>query len=510
MNKRVIVVGGGLAGLSSAIRLARMGCEVQLFEKNASLGGKMNERYLGSYHFDTGPSLLTMPFLIDELFAFAGFERSELLSFQPVDPICRYFYPDGSQLDTSADLTAMVKNIDAFSPGEGRGYRGFLEYAGRIYDRTVDTFLFNPIHEPSKMLDRKNLPTLLNILQLDPFRTVHQGVSRFFNDQRLRQLFDRYATYNGSSPFQAPATLNIIPYVEYGLGGYYIRGGMYRLVEAMVKVAERIGVRMYLGANVEKITHSRDRVTGIRVNGVHHPADYVVANSDVVTTFAKLINGYPAREKQLRALEPSSSGMVFFWGVREQYPALAHHNIFFSENYREEFHQIFNEKSTPDDPTIYIAITSKTDPVHAPQNGENWFVLLNMPYLTGRHDWTEEVRKMRKTVLDKLAKFGFDMNEKILHEQVITPIDFSEDYGSNRGSIYGISSNSKMAAFNRPANRNRQIQGLYFAGGSAHPGGGIPLVLLSGKLAAELIAEHAGYAENDVQNSNLSTTEYTK
>jgi phytoene desaturase len=495
MTKRVLVVGAGLGALSGAIRLAKMGFEVELFEKNAEPGGKMNEARLGNYRFDTGPSLLTMPFVIDELFTFAGFSRSAMLDIQPVEPICRYFFPDGARLDTSSDVELMQRAIAAMSRKDAAAYTRFLNYAAKIYKLTTDIFLFSSIHEPGNLLRPKNLRTLLQIHRLDPFRTVHEAVSRYFTDARLVQLFDRYATYNGSNPYQAPATLNVIPYVEHGLGSYYIRGGMYRLVEAMVEIARRLGITIHLSRAVEKILHDGKRVTGLQAGGEKIFGDYVLCGQDVVVAHNQLIEGFPIKTEKLNRLEPSCSGLVFLWAVNKKHPAVLEHNIFFSADYRREFTQIFDERRPPHDPTIYLAITSKTDPSHAPAGGENWFVLLNMPYLTERVDWAVETSRAREIVFRKLRHFGFDVENHIQDERSITPEDFYKRYLSNRGSIYGISSNSRSTAFKRPANRSRELEGLYFAGGSAHPGGGIPLVLLSGKIAAELMAKAEGITQ---------------
>jgi len=492
MIKKIAVIGGGLGSLSGAIHLARMGFKVQLFEQSSRLGGKANELVLGHYRFDTGPTLLTMDFVIDGIFHYAGFERSEFLDFIPVEPICRYFFPDGSIMDASADRDKMIAAIKALAPEEADSYDRFMEYCGRIYELTADLFLFTPIHEIKKLIKRGDLSTLINLRRIDPFRTMHQGVSRFFSDSRLIQLFDRYATYTGSNPFQAPATLNIISYVEHGLGGYYIKGGIYRLVEALENVAEKLGVEINTSARVEKILWGSGKVEGLKVNGKVLTADYVLCGTDVVVAYNSLIEGLEPRRRKLNQLEPSLSGMVFLWGVSKTHPQLAQHNIFFSVDYEREFEQIFGELRPPDDPTIYISISSKTDPGHAPPNSENWFVLLNMPYLTDADhgkDWDAEVERMRKIVLNKLGIMGIDISRYIELERVYTPEDFFDIYDSNRGSIYGISSNSKTMAFKRHANRSRDIEGLYFAGGSVHPGGGIPLTILSGKMAAELILE---------------------
>lgn len=489
-NKEVAIIGGGLGALSGAIRLARLGFTVQLFEKNPKIGGKVNEAILKGYRFDTGASLLTMPFVIDELFDFAGFNRSDYLDFVSIDPICRYFFLDGSVMDASANKAKMKAAIAVLSSDDDvEGYTRFLKYAERIHNLTAEIFMFTPIHEIGKLLRLRYFRTLFRLHQIDPFRTVHQSVSRFFSDPRLVQLFDRYATYNGSDPFQAPATLNIIPYIEYGLGGYYIKGGIYRLVDALEAVACGLGVQIRTSARVEKICHNGKRISGVQVNGEKFETDYVVCGADAVIAHDELIDGYQRRSKKLNRLEPSLSGMVFLWGVKGKYPELEHHNIIFSGEYDTEFKQIFKHQRVPDDPTIYIAITSKTDTEHAPSDGENWFVLLNMPYLAPGQMWEKEKVRMRTVVLDRLKHLGFDIADRIEVEQIYTPEDFSELYASNQGSIYGVSSNSRTTAFKRLPNRSRVLKGLYFAGGSVHPGGGIPLVILSGKMAATLIAE---------------------
>ena len=488
-NRRVAIIGGGLGALSGAIRLAQLGFSVQLFEKNPKIGGKVNEVILEGYRFDTGASLLTMPFVIDELFDFAGFKRSDYLDFMPMDPICRYFFPDGSVMDASADQAKMETAIAQLSPNDVKAYQRFLKYAERIHDLTAEIFMFTPIHEFRKLMRPRYFRTLFRLYQIDPFRTVHESVSRFFSDPRLVQLFDRYATYNGSDPFQAPATLNIIPYIEYGLGAYYIRGGIYRLVDALETIARKRGVQIRTSAKVERICYVGKQVNGVQVNGERVEADYVLCGADAVVAYHELIDRHQHRREGLNQLEPSLSGMVFLWGVRHKHPRLAHHNIIFSSDYAAEFRQIFKHQQVPDAPTIYIAITSKADAGHAPADGENWFVLLNMPYLAPGQIWEQEKTRMRTVVLATLKQLGLDIADRIVVEQVYTPEDFSTLYASNRGSIYGVSSNSKTTAFKRLPNRSRVLDGLYFAGGSVHPGGGIPLVMLSGKMAATLIAE---------------------
>ncbi|MBD3166556.1 phytoene desaturase [bacterium] len=493
VTPKALVIGGGVGGLAGAIRLAKLGWDVELFERLDRVGGKMNELRVGAYRWDTGPSLMTMPDIIAELFEFAGERIEDHVSLVPVDPVCRYYWPDGSELDTHADQERMRAALDAFAPGSGAEYERFFRYTRSIYEAAAGVFLETPFHEMRHLLQPKNLSALRSLPRIDPVRTLHQSVKRLFSDPRLVQLFDRYATYNGSSPYEAPATLNIIPYVEFGLGGYYAEGGMYRIMEAMVALAEKLGVTIHTGALVERIIHDGTRAHGLKVNGEIIYADAILSNMDVVMTHRHLIDGFETQTRKLEQLEPSLSGMIFFWGVKGRHDRLAHHNIFFSEDYRQEFNRIFIDRRAPDDPTVYVAITQKHDGTHAPRGSENWFVLLNMPYLYGDRDWERETRKMRKAVLRTLRRHGLEIEDKIEVERVWTPVDFYRRWASNRGSIYGLSSNGRAAAFQRPANRSRILDGLYFAGGSTHPGGGVPLCMLSGRHAATLAHEfHAG------------------
>ncbi|MBN2356684.1 phytoene desaturase [candidate division KSB1 bacterium] len=485
----IIIVGGGLGGLSSAIHLARHGLSVTLLEQNETLGGKMNEHRMNGYRFDTGPSLMTMPFVLDDLLTAAGSDRGIDLPLIPLEPMCRYFFPDGVVFDASSQMEEMIAAVTRLSPVDATGFQRFMDYSRRIYDLTAPVFLFTPIHEWRRILRWRHLRTLFSLPAIDPFRTVHQGVARFFHDQRMVQLFDRYATYNGSNPSQAPATLNIIPYVEYGFGGFYITGGMYRMVDALTGLAKRLGVTIETGVKVEKILHDGGKITGVRADGENRPATHVVCNADVVTAHTDLLDVEKSLERRMTKLEPSLSGVIFLWGIKNTYPELRHHNIFFCSDYTGEFKEIFIDKQVPSDPTVYIAITSRADASDAPPGCENWFVLVNAPYLAPNQDWPTAVQMLRTSVFRILLQHGFDVASRVACERVLTPLDFQTLYGSNRGSIYGISSNSRSTAFRRPGNRSRNIRGLYFAGGSSHPGGGVPLVLLSGKMAAELLLD---------------------
>jgi phytoene desaturase len=490
MKTNAIVIGAGLGGLSSAIVLASKGFQVTLLEKNAVAGGKMSEVQLGAYRFDTGPSLLTMKFVIEELFNLAGKPIKEYLNIQPIDPICRYFYPDGTILNAWKDIPAFIQDLPPNLAHEARAVEDFFKYAQKIYELTSDLFLFDEILKLRHLLNSKAWKTLLNLGAIDPFRTVHQANTSFFQSPHLQNLFDRYATYNGSDPFQAPATLNIIPHVEYALGAWYVEGGMYRLAQALTRLASELGVKTLYECDVKAIQHDGKQVKGVSLaSGETIPAPVVVSNADVVYTHSKLLNNLKNKGNYWEQKEPSCSGLVFLWAVDKSHPQLSHHNILFPENYKQEFTDIFANRTPPSDPAVYISITAKSNPDHAPEGGENWFVLVNMPWLKDHeHNSPEEIATIRTAILSRIQKAGLgDVRPHIREEQVLSPTWLRDRTNTNKGSIYGLSSNNRNAAFMRQTNKSSLLRGLYFAGGSAHPGGGIPLVILSGIHAANAV-----------------------
>jgi len=483
MSKNAIIIGAGLGGLAAAIRLAKKGFSVTVLEKNVGVGGKVNTVEANGYKFDTGASLLTMRRVLEELFEFAGKRLEDYLEIVPLDPICRYFWSDGSRFDASPNLEKTETEIEKIEPGGGENFRVFLADARRKYEVAEKTFLAHSLNDLPRLLRPKYFRDLLAISSM---RSLDAHVKKYFQSPKLQQLFNRFATYNGSSPFQTPATFALIPYVEFGLGAWYARGGMYEIPQALGKLARELNVEIKTSVEVEKILVENKKAIGVRLtNGERLKSDYVVANSDAVETYRNLID---AGNERVEKLEPSSSGFVLLLGARKKFPALAHHNIFFSDDYRAEFDAIFKHLRPAENPTVYVAATTRTDPTQAPAGHENLFVLINAPYTSARTDWEKEKRNYRDLIIRKLEGFGLDgLENSIDFEQIITPADFESKYRANRGSIYGVSSNGIFSAFLRPPNKARKIENLYFAGGATHPGGGIPLVLISGKLAADLI-----------------------
>ncbi len=487
-QEKVAVIGGGLGGLAAAIHLQSKGFQADLYEKNSSLGGKAGQISSEGFRFDTGPSLLTMPFVLKELFDAAGESLEEFIRLKKLDVLCKYFYPDSTIINAFADTDKLASAIEKSTTDSAKQVKEYLNYCKRIYDLSAELFLFKSFTDPKTFFSFKALRTLFNIKQLDTNRTMHDANSRFFNDVKTIQLFDRYATYNGSNPYEAPATLNIIQHVEYNLGGYICTDGIFAIPSALEKLALKKGVGIYKNTNVEKIIHKQNNITGIEVNGETLSYKYVVSNSDVLNTYKYLLKDEKTKSaKKYTKLEKSTSALVFYWGVEGLNDQLEIHNILFSENYKNEFEQLFNDQKIPDDPTIYIYISSKFNAADAPDNCENWFVMINTPY-SEKQNWDDEVDKMREVILKKINKIlHIDLKKNIRSENILTPKMIEQKTSSIGGSIYGISSNNKMSAFLRQQNRSKDYKGLYFCGGSAHPGGGIPLVLLSGKLAAEEI-----------------------
>ncbi|HBQ58095.1 MAG TPA: phytoene desaturase [Balneolaceae bacterium] len=487
----ISIIGAGIGGLSSACLLAAKGHKIEVFEKNESAGGKMNELKEDGFRFDTGPSLLTMPFVLQRLYEECGTSLHAELELLPLDPICTYFYQDGTTFTNYEDHKATLKEIERIAPEDLEAYEQFLGYAQALYHRTADAFIFNPLYDFS---DFRQL-NLLSFFGIDAFTTVSQRIDSMFTSSYLRQFFKRFTTYNGSSPYQAPATLHVIPHVEINLGGHYIKGGLYTLAESLEALARSLGVNFHYGAGVTTILTKNKKAQGLKLeNGEEIYSDLVLSNSDVTETITQLLpdEAIPTwRKQQAESIEPSCSGFVLMLGIDRKYEHLSHHNIFFSEDYETEFRQIFREKVMPEDPTIYVANTSHSDHSHAPEGGSNLFILVNAPYLSDQYDWETNKKAYGDNIITELEKRGLEnLSAHIQFRENITPEDFYEKYRSNKGSIYGTSSNSKFSAFIRPRNKSRNIEGLYFTGGSTHPGGGIPLVIQSAFNAANLIERY--------------------
>ncbi|MEX0646264.1 MAG: phytoene desaturase family protein [Balneolaceae bacterium] len=489
MKQRAAVIGAGLGGLAAACLLSAKGYRVTVFEKNDSAGGKMQEFNKAGYRFDTGPSLLTMSFILERLFRECGSHMPGYLTLTEPETLCRYFYPDDTRFDSYSDPDKTVKEIRRFAPEDADAYGQFLKKAEKLYERTSEAFLFNPLFSFS---DLKHL-NFSDFLKIDAFSTVSESVDQQFKSPYLRQFFKRFTTYTGSSPYQAPATLNVIPHTELNMGGFYVKGGIYTIAKSLQKLAEENGTDFRFNCRVDGILINKKMITGIRLqNGESIKTDYCFANSDATDTLLNLMPEglLPEKRKARQAsLEPSGSGFVLLLGCSRQWEQLRHHNIFFSPDYEQEFDDIFKKKKLPENPTVYIANTSFSDPGHAPAGSSNLFVLVNAPYIQPSGLTDKDVDTCYADfIIDELEKRGLTgLRGSIEVQKILTPADFLNNYGSNRGSIYGTSSNSRLSAFMRPRNKLRGFKNLYQVGGSTHPGGGIPLVIQSAFNAVQLL-----------------------
>ncbi len=483
----MLVIGAGIGGLAAAIRLSAAGRSVRLLEKNAHPGGKCDRLVRDGFHFDLGPSVLTLPFLLDELFEAAGRRREDYLEIEPVEPGCSYFFPDGFRFDAPGTMDAFEAAVAEAFPAEIDGFRRFRAHIARIWEVGGPAFLFHP-PGPAALRSIPLGKAVRALPDLLPGR-MHARLRRFFRDPRLIQLFARFATYNGSDPYRTPATFNVVAHAELAFGSWRCRGGMFALPRALDRLAGETGVERLYDTEVARVRFDRaGRPAGAETtDGGFHAARAVVCNRDAVAARAgRLLAGHPASARWRRRAEKgeaSGSGFVLLAALGERCPDLSCHNVFFSDDYPAEFDGLFGRPRPLENPTIYVSRPAGAEPGLAPPGKEGWFVLVNAPSLQGCGEW--DVDGYAARLLGRLRSAGGLRPERIEWTYAHGPAYYEERYGSWFGSLYGMSSNPIRQAFLRVPNRPRSTPGLFFAGGSAHPGGGIPLVLLSGRFAAE-------------------------
>jgi phytoene desaturase len=493
---KVAIIGAGIGGMAAAIRLANKGYEVEIFEANSYPGGKLSEFQQGKYRFDAGPSLFTMPQFVTELFEISGKNPIDYFEYIRLPEICKYFWEDGTRLDVSADIDKFAKDAEKNIGEPAEKIRKFLKNSGLKYKILSGLFLEDSLHKRSTWTSKKAFRGYFNLPKLGIFNTMNGANESYFSTKKAVQLFNRYATYNGSDPYQTPATLNIIPHLEYNVGAFFPKNGMYGITLSLEKLAKDLGVKFHYNARVEEILVENGKVKEIGIRDMRHeirdkkhiihPTSFVVSNMDVTPTYRKLLPNEKHPDKILNQAK-SGSGLIFYWGIKRKFKELGLHNIFFSDDYRTEFEYQFQKKTIYHDPTIYLNITSKYKQDDAPDGCENWFVLINAPANEGQ-DWDKIIAKTRQNVLDKLSRnLGVNVANLIENESILDPRSIEMKTSSAQGALYGNSSNNKFAAFLRHANFSSDIKNLYFVGGSVHPGGGIPLALSSAKIVAGMI-----------------------
>jgi phytoene desaturase len=486
ISKKCIVVGAGVSGLASAIRMRNKGYEVAVYEANSFPGGKLSSERNGDYRFDMGPSVFTMPHFADELFHLSGKNPRDYFEYEQLDPVYRYFYEDGTVLDGYHSNERFADEMADKTNDSRENIYKYLKKTEEMYNLTDEVFLHNSLHKAKNFFTKAVAKGILNFGKIGAFDTMNGANEKALKDPRLVQLFNRYATYNGSSPYLAPATLNVISHVEIQRGAFFPKGGMHNITLALEKLAKDIGVIFHYSSRVEGILIENNTAKGIRMASENAFADVVISNSDVYTTYTKLM---PEQKKPKRTLDQpkSSSGIIFYWGIKHSFKELKLHNILFAKDYEAEFNTIFSKKAIYHDPTIYVNITSKHSASDAPDGCENWFAFINVPNNQGQ-DWDAFINEAREAVINKVNRMlNTDIRPLIECELVFDPRVIEKRTSSAFGAIYGNSSNNKFAAFLRHPNFSKRIKNLYFCGGSVHPGPSIPLCLLSAKITTDSV-----------------------
>ncbi len=476
--KNIAIIGGGLGGLSVSLRLRARGHGVTVFEAGPTFGGKMNRWESQGFVFDTGPSLITMPWVFEDLYRAAGSRMEEHVELLPLHPLSEYVYPDGTRFTYTSQLPEWLDTVRQIEPRDVSGFLRFQELGARLFEVSKRTFLKRAPSERPGLED-------LRALKYMPLRwgwgNYHSAVMAHFRSPYLQQLYDRYPTYVGSSPYRSPATLALIPYLEYTFGGFAVRGGLYAIAQSLIHLCERNGVTLCPNSCVERIETEASVATALLLaNGTRHTFDAVVMNGDSASLPA-LLGRKPKPDAR------SMSGFVMLVAAKRSLPRIAQHTIFFSADYAREFSEIFDQQRFPSDPTVYVNAASRADRKLVPGEGETLFIMANAPAVGS--SWTDlDTATAREAVMKRLKQGGFpDFESSIVVEDKWTPRRIENRYLMPGGAIYGTDSHGWRNAFFRPRNRDSEIKNLFRVGGSTHPGGGTPTVLLSAEITCRLI-----------------------
>jgi phytoene desaturase len=491
---RVVVVGGGLAGLSSACVLAARGHRVTLLDKNDWVGGKAAQHQAEGYRFDMGPTILTLPSVLKRVFEEAGRKMDDYLELLPLDPQWRCFFEDSSVLDLVSDTAQMRRHLDAFtgSAAAGEGYEKFISVSRRLHEVSDRFFFWRSIGGLSDTMEvggAFSTAVLKDVLSLRMGQSVAGVVRSHVPDSRAAQMMDHFTQYVGSSPEASPAVLCGIAHMQTKEGIWYPVGGTRAVPLALARLAEELGVEIETGVDVERILVSNDRTTGVQTSsGAVIQCDAVVSNCDAVRTYTELLGGKIGKKfEQKNKHQPACSGVVLYLGLNRRYEHLLHHNFVFSKDPHEEFDYIYRQGQPAPDPTAYVCAPSISEPEVAPDGCEALYVLVHTPYIRPGHDWTRMLPEYREVILDKLERTaGMErIRDAIQYEASLTPEGIHNRYRVLNGAIYGLASHGKFLGAFKPGNRRKDIEGLYLAGGAAHPGPGMPMVLMSGWIAAD-------------------------
>ena len=479
------IVGAGIAGLAASIRAAVAGHKVTVFEVNSYPGGKLTAFEKQGYRFDAGPSLFTMPQYVDDLFILAGENPADHFKYIRLDPVCNYFWEDGTNLSAHADKkkfsTEAAKKLNV--PADY--VLSSLQDSADKYEANGRIFLEKSLHKWSTWLNIPVFKALLKIHKYDLFSSINSVNERLVKHPKLVQLFNRFATYNGSDPYRAPGLLTIIPHFEHHIGAFYPENGMHSITKSVYELALRLGVTFHFNTRVEEILTKNKVIYGLRTEEKTYPFDKIICNMDVFFAYKKLLPNH-ARPNRILQQERSTSAIIFYWGIKKVFPQLAMHNLFFSDDYRSEF-KYLKEGKVAKDVSIYVNLTTEHTPSDAPEGCQNWFVMINVPSQSADSE-PLDIDDLREHAIAKLSRMlGEPIKPLIEMEEILSPQEIESRTQSHQGSLYGTASNKPLSAFLRHPNFSNEVKGLYFCGGSVHPGGGIPLCLLSAKIAVELL-----------------------
>ena len=507
----VAVIGSGLGGLSAACTLAARGYTVDVFDKNPWLGGKAAVMAEQGFRFDMGPTILIQPSVLRRIFCEAGRNLEDYVEMVRLDPQWRCFFDNGSVLDLKHDVREMAATLDARAEGMGAKYVQFMELSEKLHEISDRFFFWKPV---GSMRDTFQLggafqPSVLkDVMRMRLGQTVGGTIRSFIHDPQVAQMLDHYVQYVGSAPDNSPAILCSIGHMQAEEGIWYPMGGTRAVPEALVKLGKELGVTYHPSTEVERIVIEGGKVVGLTTRGEMVPFDAIVSNEDAVRTYRELIGGSIAEAfNKKRAYEPACSGVVLYLGLNKRYEHLAHHDFVFSRDPHEEFHHIYDLGEPAPDPTCYLASTSATEPATAPYGGDALYVLVHTPYIRAGQDWRKMLPAYRQVILDKLKRTAglADIEERIVFERALTPQDVHDRYKVLNGAIYGISSHGRWNGAFKPSNASREVDGLFLAGGAAHPGPGMPMVMMSGWIAADAVdaryrgAETAGAARKHAE-----------
>lgn len=483
-----LVIGAGIGGIAAAARLARAGFAVQVLEKNKTPGGRCSQLVRDGHRFDLGATLFLMPEVFAQTYADLGERMADHVDLHRVDPTYRIRFDDGTVLDLTNDLHAMLTQLEALEPGSFEAMLRYLVEGSRSYHLSLERLVGRNFTSYREYFSPQNLPLLV---RLKPLAKHYRNVSRYFKDTHLRQAFSFQNMYLGLSPFDAPATYALLQYTEFAEGVWFPRGGLYRVIESLESIAKANGVQFRYHCPVTAIEVEGDRATGVVLaDGTQLRADIIVANADLPYVYARLLPDRAAAER-LERLRYTCSAMMFYWGVDRVYPQLGTHNIFLAGDYRGSFDRIFKEHTLPDQPSIYVHAPARMDPAAAPAGQDTLMVLVPVGHLDAAagQDWPDLQARARTAVFDWLAtRAGItDLEQHLKFEVSFTPQHWSSMYNLAKGSAFGLSHNFTQVGYLRPHNRHRRYANLYFVGSSTHPGTGLPMVLISARLTVERI-----------------------